>query len=108
VVRIPTLLADTAEQAEEQSEELMKLARLYFSGRMGIGSTDAGSASPETTQEVNLFGTADEVVDKIHVLREQYSTDEIMFEVNWTSSVPREVVMKTMQILTDKVIPEFK
>ena len=108
VVRIPTLLADTAEQAEEQSEELMKLARLYFSGRMGIGSTDAGSASPETTQEVNLFGTAEEVVDKIHVLREQYSTDEIMFEVNWTSSVPREVVMKTMQILTDKVIPEFK
>ena len=108
VVRIPTLLAATAEQAEEQSEELMKLARLYFSGRMGIGSTDAGSASPETTEEVNLFGTAEEVVDKIHVLREQYSTDEIMFEVNWTSSVPREVVMKTMQILTDKVIPEFK
>jgi len=108
VVRIPTLLADTAEQAEEQSEELMKLARLYFSGRMGIGSTDAGSASPETTQEVNLFGTAEEVVDKIHVLREQYATDEIMFEVNWTSSVPREVVTKTMQILTDKVIPEFK
>ena len=81
---------------------------LYFSGRMGIGSTDAGSASPETTQEVNLFGTAEEVVDKIHVLREQYGTDEIMFEVNWTSSVPREVVTKTMQILTDKVIPEFK
>jgi len=47
-------------------------------------------------------------VDKIHVLREQYATDEIMIEVNWTSSVPREVVTKTMQILTDKVIPEFK
>ena len=59
-------------------------------------------------EQVNLFGTAEEVVDKIHVLREQYSADEIMFEVNWTSSVPRDVVTKSIQILSDKVIPEFK
>jgi alkanesulfonate monooxygenase SsuD/methylene tetrahydromethanopterin reductase-like flavin-dependent oxidoreductase (luciferase family) len=108
VVRIPTLLADTKEEADRLSDELMVLARRYFSGRIGIGSTDAGSASPETTEEVNLFGTAEDVVDKIEVLREQYSTDEIMFEVNWTSSVPRDVVMKTIRILTDKVIPKFK
>ena len=108
VVRIPTLLADTSEKAERLSDELMVLARRYFSGRQGIGSTDAGSASPETTAEVNLFGTAEEVVDKIEDLRETYSTDEIMFEVNWTSSVPREVVMNTLQILSDKVIPKFK
>jgi len=31
-----------------------------------------------------------------------------MFEVNWTSSVPRDVVMNTIRILTDKVIPQFK
>ena len=108
VVRIPTLLADTSEQAERLSNELMVLARRYFSGRQGIGSTDAGSASPETTAEVNLFGTAEEVVDKIEDLRETYSTDEIMFEVNWTSSVPREVVMDTLRILSDEVIPKFK
>jgi len=108
VVRIPTLLADTSEEAERLSDELLVLARRYFSGRQGIGSTDAGSASPETTAEVNLFGTAEEVVDKIEDLRETYSTDEIMFEVNWTSSVPRDVVMNTLRILTDKVIPKFK
>jgi alkanesulfonate monooxygenase SsuD/methylene tetrahydromethanopterin reductase-like flavin-dependent oxidoreductase (luciferase family) len=108
VVRIPTLLADTSSEAERLSDELMVLARTYFSGRIGIGSTDAGSASPETTAEVNLFGTAEEVVDKIEDLRETYSTDEIMFEVNWTSSVPREVVMNTLRILSDDVIPKFK
>ena len=48
------------------------------------------------------------MVDKIHVLRDDFSTDEIMFEVNWTSSVPRDVVMDTMRLITDKVIPEFK
>ncbi|GIS95920.1 MAG: hypothetical protein CM1200mP22_31570 [Dehalococcoidia bacterium] len=101
-------MADTKEEAERLSDELMVLARHYFNGRIGIGSTDAGSASPDTTAEVNLFGTAEDVVEKIEVLREQYSTDEIMFEVNWTSSVPRDVVTNTIRILTDKVIPKFK
>ena len=108
VVRIPTLLADTKAEADRQTEELMNLSRRYFSGRMGIGSTDGGAASPDATEEVNLFGTGEEVVGKIEVLREQYSTDEIMFEVNWTSSVPRDTVLNTMRILTDKVIPKFK
>jgi alkanesulfonate monooxygenase SsuD/methylene tetrahydromethanopterin reductase-like flavin-dependent oxidoreductase (luciferase family) len=80
----------------------------YYAGRVSIGSTDAGSASPEATAEVNLFGTPAEVVDRIEMLREDFSTDEIMFEVNWTASVPRKVVMNTMQLLTDKVIPKFK
>ena len=48
------------------------------------------------------------MVDKIEVLREQYSTDEIMFETNWTSSVPRDVCMESIRILSDKVIPKFK
>ena len=108
VVRIPTLVAETPEEATRQTENLMSLARRYYSGRVAIGSTDAGTASPEATEEVNLFGTPEEVVDKIEALREDFSTDEIMFEVNWTSSVPREVVMTTMRCLTDKVIPHFK
>ena len=108
VVRIPTLVADTKEEADRQTENLMNLARRYYSGRVAIGSTDAGAASPEATEEVNLFGTPEEVVDKIEMLRDDFSTDEIMFEVNWTSSVPREVVMTTMRCLTEKVIPKFK
>ena len=66
------------------------------------------AASPEATAEVNLFGTPEDVMDRIARLREDFSTDEIMFEVNWTASVPREVVMNTLRLLTDKVIPKFK
>ncbi len=49
--------------------------------------------------EVSLFGTPAQVVDRIAMLREDFSTDEIMFEVNWTASVPREVGMSTMWLL---------
>jgi hypothetical protein len=31
-----------------------------------------------------------------------------MFEVNWTASVPWNVVMDTLRLLTDKVIPQFQ
>jgi len=108
VVRVPTVVADTKAKADRRAEDLMKLARRYYSGRQGIGSTDAGSASPDTTEEVNLFGTPEEVVEKIHMFREAFNTDEIMFECNWTSSVPRDVVMDTIRCITDKVIPKFK
>ena len=108
VVRVPTVVADTKAKADRRTEDLMHLARRYYAGRTGIGSTDAGSASPDTTEEVNLFGTPEEVVEKIHMFREAFSTDEIMFECNWTSSVPRDVVMDTIRCISDKVIPQFK
>jgi alkanesulfonate monooxygenase SsuD/methylene tetrahydromethanopterin reductase-like flavin-dependent oxidoreductase (luciferase family) len=108
VVRMPTLVAATRAEAQRLTEDLMRLAKRYYAGRAGIGSTDAGSASPETVADANLFGTPEEVVDGIHFLREHFSADEIMFEVNWTASVPRDVVMNTLRLLTDKVIPQFK
>ena len=101
-------MAETQAEATRQTESLMNLARRYYSGRVAIGSTDAGTASPDATEEINLFGTPEEVIDKIEMLRDDFSTDEIMFEVNWTSSVPRDVVMNTIRVLTDKVIPKFK
>ncbi|GIT43375.1 MAG: hypothetical protein Ct9H300mP11_13110 [Chloroflexota bacterium] len=108
VVPIPTLLADTKEEADRLSDELMVLARRYFNGRIGIGSTDAGSASPETTEEVNLFGTAEDVVDKIEVSGSNTAPTRSCSKGNWTSSVPRDVVTNSVRILSDKVIPKFK
>ena len=58
VVRVPTLVADTQEKADRRVENLMDLARIYYAGRVAIGSTDAGSAGPDATEEVNLFGHA--------------------------------------------------
>ena len=56
VVRMPTLVAETKAEAQRLTENLMRLARRCCHGRAGIGSTDAGSASPETAADANLFG----------------------------------------------------
>ena len=107
VVRIPTLVADTKAEVKRNADALMKGAREYFARRefaFGV----AGTASPDETEKVNLFGTPEEVIERIQVLRDDYSADEIMFEVNWVSAVPRDIVLNTMRIITDKVIPKFK
>ena len=108
VVRMPTLVAETQAEAQRLTENLMRLARRYYAGRAGIGSTDGGSASPETAANTHPFGTPEVVVESIHFLRGTFSADEIMFEVNWTASVLRDVVMNTLRLLTDQVIPQFK
>ena len=107
VVRIPTLVADTKAEVTRQAEALMKLAKESFT-RRGAAFGAPGAASPESTEQANLFGTPEEVVDRIEMLRDEFSADEIMFEVNWTSSVPRDVVMNTIRCITEKVIPKFK
>src|SRR2546426_12318697 len=65
VVRIPTLVAATEAQATCQTEALMQLARRYYAGRVSIGSTDAGSASPHETAEDILFGTQKAEADRV-------------------------------------------
>src|SRR3989442_12775305 len=59
LVRIPTLVAATQAEATRQTEALMQLARRYYAGRVSIGSTHAGSATPEATAEVNLLRDPD-------------------------------------------------
>ena len=55
----------------------------------------------------NLFGTPDEVVDRIHELREDFGADEIMcMMMDYVLS--REEVRETMQLVADEVIPKVK
>ena len=109
VVRMPTLVADTqgGGHAPDGDPHAVSPGATMPEGRPSAAPTPARPA-PRPTEEANLFGTPEEVVDSIQLLRENFSSDEIMFEVNWTASVPRDVVMNTMRLLTDKVIPQFK
>ena len=107
VIRIPTLVADTKAEVTRGADALMKAAKEYFAN-MDIDFGVPGTQSPDDTEKANLFGTPEEVVDRIQILRDEFSADEVMFEVNWTSAVPRDIVMNTMRVITDKVIPKFK
>ena len=85
----------------------MAEARKY-AARLDLSFGTSGTQSVAETEQTNLFGTPDEVAERIQILHDDFAADEIMFEVNWVSAVPRDVVLNTMRVITDKVIPRFK
>ena len=107
VIRIPTLVAETKAEAQRGADALMEEARKY-AARLDLSFGTSGTQSVAETEQTNLFGTPDEVVERIQMLHDDFAADEIMFEVNWVSAVPRDVVLNTMRVVTDKVIPQFK
>lgn len=107
VVRAPTHVAETKERALFDVEETMRVAAERF-GRRDLPQPDPGTSSVPTTEHANLFGTAEEVVERIYQFREELGADEIMFETNYFGAIPRERVMNSMRLITEKVIPKFK
>jgi alkanesulfonate monooxygenase SsuD/methylene tetrahydromethanopterin reductase-like flavin-dependent oxidoreductase (luciferase family) len=60
---------------------------------------------PKHERSSDLFGTPEEVVDRIHQLREEFGADEIMCTMLGFKST-REDVLKSIRLISDKVIPE--
>jgi alkanesulfonate monooxygenase SsuD/methylene tetrahydromethanopterin reductase-like flavin-dependent oxidoreductase (luciferase family) len=109
-LRIPTHVCDTKEELARDVEAIMKKMKetAERAARTNLSLTTPGTPSVAATEQVNLYGTPDEVVEKIHALREQFGADEIMFEAKSGDTHPPERVLNTMRLITDKVIPKFK
>lgn len=106
-VRIPTHVAETKEQAMRDVEETMKLAWERALNKM-LPQAAPGTASAQTAARMNLFGTAEEAVERIRQIREEMGAEEIMFETNYWGQIPTERVLNSMRLITEKVIPRFK
>jgi alkanesulfonate monooxygenase SsuD/methylene tetrahydromethanopterin reductase-like flavin-dependent oxidoreductase (luciferase family) len=106
-VRIPTHVAETKEQAMRDVEETMKLAWERALNKM-LPQAAPGTASAQSAARMNLFGTAEEAVERIHRIREEMGAQEIMFETNYWGQIPTERVLNSMRLITEKVIPRFK
>lgn len=101
-IRIPTYVAPTTKQAMEFREgitiERFKRAEA------------AGRAAPEknATGQTELFGTPEEVIDRIHELQDGFGIDELLCELHLGNVTNRESHLQCMQLMTDKVLPAFK
>ncbi|MBM4405438.1 MAG: LLM class flavin-dependent oxidoreductase [Chloroflexi bacterium] len=105
-VRIPTHVAETKERALQDVEETMKLAWERALNKM-LPQAAPGTPSAQSAERMNLFGTAEEAIERIHRLRETMGATEIMFETNYWGRIPTERVLNSMRLITEKVIPKF-
>jgi len=123
-LRIPVYAAPTEKAAREEPEETITY---YFQrqadltrapiGRAGTGPverrvTQAKTLStlsyPEILDTKVAFGTGPALVDRFAKLREELSLDGVAAELNPGGLLPMEQEKRSLQILTQQVMPAFK
>ena len=55
-----------------------------------------------------IVGGPDTVVDRLKELEAELGIDGILFELNFGASIPAEVMMRSLQLICEQVMPHFK
>ena len=100
-IRISTHVSATKEEAMRTMEAVTKARTATAAAAARADPVYASDGS------ANMFGTPEEVVERIHQLREDFGADELMCDMVGYF-LPREIVLKSMRLLTDKVLPKVK
>jgi alkanesulfonate monooxygenase SsuD/methylene tetrahydromethanopterin reductase-like flavin-dependent oxidoreductase (luciferase family) len=123
-LRIPLYAAPTAEAAREEPHETITY---YFQrqadltrqplGRPGTGPVERRIAQSQRLKALSYdeiletkvaFGTAPALIDRLTELRDQLSLTGIAAELNPGGLLPFEQEMRSLQIMTQQVMPAFK
>ena len=96
-IRINTQVSATRREADRVREASERMRRER--------SSKHGRSADDPKRSNDLFGTPEEVVDRIHQLREDFGADEIMCTMLGFTST-REDVLNSIRLISEKVIPE--
>jgi alkanesulfonate monooxygenase SsuD/methylene tetrahydromethanopterin reductase-like flavin-dependent oxidoreductase (luciferase family) len=62
----------------------------------------------EVLREKIIVGTPRMVADRLHALREELGLDGILAEMNCGSRIPHAQVLRSLELLCQEVMPEFR
>jgi alkanesulfonate monooxygenase SsuD/methylene tetrahydromethanopterin reductase-like flavin-dependent oxidoreductase (luciferase family) len=123
-LRVPVYVAETEERARREPEEsIMRLFR-YTGERIEDSANRSGARAIEQRAERGqrlqtityeeairdkiIVGTPDQVADRLAALREEIGLNGILAELNAGSLIPHELVMNSLRLLCQEVMPRFK
>ena len=122
-LRAPVYVAETAKAAREEPEESIMYFYRYLGERLEDSATRAGVRAvedraargrrlqtisyDEALRDKIIVGTPEAVVERLEGLREELSLDGILAEMNCGTKIPHPLVMKSLQLLCEKVMPRF-
>ncbi|NQW23867.1 MAG: LLM class flavin-dependent oxidoreductase [SAR202 cluster bacterium] len=123
-LRIPVYAGETQQQAKDEPFESIsgyfgRMGTLYreAAGKAGLESTElrdgraerlAGLSYDQMLQTKIAFGTAEGLVDRLTQLKEELALNGVVAELNAGGLIPEERVLRSLRILTEKVMPAFK
>jgi alkanesulfonate monooxygenase SsuD/methylene tetrahydromethanopterin reductase-like flavin-dependent oxidoreductase (luciferase family) len=122
-LRAPVYVADTAEQARREPEESIMYFYRYLGERLEDSATRAGVRAiedraargrrlqtisyDEALRDKIIVGTPEAVTDRLMGLKEELGLDGILAEMNCGTKIPHQRVMRSLQLLCEKVKPRF-
>jgi len=123
-LRIPVYAGETEVQAMDEPFESIsgyfgRMGSLYReqAGKSGLEATEladgraerlAGLSYEDMLKTKIAFGTAEHLVDRFNQLKEELGLDGVVAELNPGGLIPEERVLRSLNIVTEKVMPAFK
>src|ERR1700686_2834608 len=122
-LRAPVYIADTDQAARDEPEESIMYFYRYLGERLEDSATRAGVRAVEdragrgrrrqtlsyedALREKIIVGSPERVTDRLLELRDRLGLDGILCEMNCGTKIPHARVMKSLQLLCEKVMPRF-
>jgi alkanesulfonate monooxygenase SsuD/methylene tetrahydromethanopterin reductase-like flavin-dependent oxidoreductase (luciferase family) len=122
-LRAPVYLAETDEAALREPEESIMYFYRYLGERLEDSATRSGvravedrAARGRRLQEITyedalrekiIVGSPERVTDRLMGLKENLGLDGILCEMNCGTKIPHQRVMKSLQLLCEKVSPRL-
>ena len=121
-LRIPIYVAETSEKAYTEPRESALFSKERLGNRVaeyatyGEG-TQGWEAQARRIQEMNYddwlrdkvaYGTPGAVVERLGSLEEELGLNQVMFEVNFGSLIPKERQLSCLKQFTQEVMPQLK
>ena len=122
-LRAPVYVAETDQAAREEPEESIMYFYRYLRERLEDSASRAGVRQVEdraargrrlqtityddALREKIIVGSPERVTDRLMGLKETLGLDGILCEMNCGTKIPHAQVMKSLQLLCEKISPRF-
>ena len=117
-LRIPAYVSDTTAKAQEEPKDSAIHAIQYAATELiktaaseeGVERLRQTANIPyeEILQRRVMFGTPQEVTQRLEEYREELDITGVVLETNYGGQIPNDRVMASVRMLTEKVVPGFK
>ena len=117
-IRVPVYVAETRDKAHSEPEESARHALAYAAQELSQTAASAEAATrmhrmantpySEILANRVLFGTPDELVERLNILQEELGINGIVMECNYGGRIPYTQVINSLRLLSEKVMPHFR
>jgi alkanesulfonate monooxygenase SsuD/methylene tetrahydromethanopterin reductase-like flavin-dependent oxidoreductase (luciferase family) len=116
LVRIPAYVGETPERARNEPREstLHDLRRVAWESRQEAREQRAAQAEyqilhyDEVVKSRVAYGSPEEVVERLQEFKDRMGVSGFLLDMNFGGQIPQELVINSMHLLAEKVIPAFK